>query len=58
MNILFTCACGKKSEELFKVIKKNFKKKINIFGCDIKNKKEKTYLKNFFQVIIINFDII
>tara|TARA_B100000902_G_scaffold399197_1_gene468928 strand:- start:6293 stop:7258 length:966 start_codon:yes stop_codon:yes gene_type:complete len=50
MNILFTCACGKKSEELFKVIKKNFREKINIFGCDIKDKKEKTHLKQFFQV--------
>ena len=41
MNILFTCACGEKSEDLFRVIKKNFQKKINIYGCDIRKKKVK-----------------
>ena len=28
-------------------IKKNFKEKINIFGCDIKDKKKKLILNNF-----------
>jgi carbamoylphosphate synthase large subunit len=50
MNILFTCACGKKSEQLFKIIRKNFKEKINLYGCDIKKKTKKTYLNNFFQI--------
>ena len=47
MNILFTCACGQKSEKLFYVLKKNFKKKINIIGCDIKKKVGKSYLDRF-----------
>ena len=41
MNILFTCACGKKSEQLFKVIKKDFKKKVKLHGCDLRKKKGK-----------------
>ena len=50
MNILFTCACGKKSEELFKVIKRSFKKKINLYGCDIRKKKGKTFLDSFNRI--------
>ena len=50
MNILFTCACGNKSEKLFKIIKKNFRQKINLYGCDVKKKIEKSYLDNFFQI--------
>ena len=50
MNILFTCACGKKSEQLFKVIKKNFKKKVKLHGCDLRKKKGKTYLDSFNQI--------
>ena len=50
MNILFTCACGQKSEKLFYILKKNFKKKINIIGCDIKKKIGKSYLDHFEKI--------
>lgn len=50
MNILFTCACGKKSEQLFKVIKKDLKKKIKLHGCDVRKKLGRTYLDSFNQI--------
>ena len=50
MNILFTCACGQKSEKLFYILKKNFKKKINIIGCDIKKKIGKSNLDHFEKI--------
>ena len=38
MNILFTCACGNKSEKLFKIIKKNLKKEKILSFNDFKKK--------------------
>ena len=57
MNILFTCACGSKSEELFKSIRKDFKKKLKLYGCDIKRKVGKTYLDDFKKISFSNENI-
>jgi carbamoylphosphate synthase large subunit len=57
MNILFTCACGAKSEELFKSIRKDFKKKLKLYGCDIKKKVGKTYLDDFKKISFSNENI-
>lgn len=57
MNILFTCACGAKSEELFKSIRKDFKKRLKLYGCDIKKKVGKTYLDNFDKINFSNENI-
>lgn len=49
VNILFTCACGKNSEKLFKLINNNIPK-INLIGCDEKNNYSGRYLNKFYNI--------
>ena len=49
VSILFTCACGKNSEKLFKLINNNIPE-INLIGCDEKNNYSGKYLKKFYNI--------